>query len=165
MYYFGYCTWLEDAELRKYFPEAKAVTKAKAHNWKIEFRTAGNRRDRGWCHLANVDTLGKRAQGIVFEVDEKHLKDDFEDFDIVFLTVYGDDGKMYDCFTYILSDPGIPMRPPKYYWSHIPNGLVEQAFPNEYRNEVQAIYDSAAECPDADRTPPSSKPSKDRATR
>lgn len=38
MYYFAYCTWLSDAELRKYVPEARYVTKAKAHNWQIQFR-------------------------------------------------------------------------------------------------------------------------------
>ena len=32
MYYFGYCTYLLDSELRKYLPEAVTVTKATAPN-------------------------------------------------------------------------------------------------------------------------------------
>ncbi|WP_204317146.1 hypothetical protein, partial [Klebsiella aerogenes] len=27
MYYFGYCTWLDDPEVKRFMPEAKAVTK------------------------------------------------------------------------------------------------------------------------------------------
>jgi hypothetical protein len=166
MYYFGYCTWLHDAELRKYVPEAKFVTKAVARNHKVEFRTAGDRKDRGWCHLSNKGrALGANAQGIVFEVDDKHLQEDFDDFDIIYLTVHGNDGAVYDCFTYILTNPGIPMRPPEYYWRHIPEGLKEQNFPAEYHAVVQATYDEAAECPDANRSAPDAKPGKDANTR
>ncbi|MFC4118760.1 gamma-glutamylcyclotransferase [Nonomuraea zeae] len=158
MYYFGYCTYLLEAELRKYLPEAVAVTKAKAVNRQIQFRAAGERTDRGWCHLADTGTYGKAAQGIVFEVDDAHLKDDFDDFDIVFLTVQGDDGKHYDCFTYVLSQPGIRMRPPRFYWERVPQGLAEQEFPADYRAEVQQTFDEAAECPDFDRPVPAGKP-------
>ena len=166
MYYFGYCTWLEDAELRKYVPEARFVTKAKAHNHKVEFRAAGERRDRGWCHLADRgDVFGSEAQGAVFEVGDGRIHDDFDDFDIVYLTVHGDDGLAYDCFTYVLSTPGMPMRPPNYYWNHVPKGLVDMDFPVEYRNRVQKIYEAAAECPDADRLPPAAKPGRNAATR
>mgnify|MGYP000881573506 CR=1 FL=1 len=166
MYYFGYCTWLEDAELRKYVPEAKFVTKAIARNYRIEFRAADVRVDRGWCHLANKgDAFGIETQGIVFEVDDSRVKDDFDDFDIVYLTVHGADGVAYDCFTYVLTDPGTPMRPPNYYWQHVPDGLVEQGFPQEYRDFVQATYEAAAECPDADRPAPAAKPGKDASTR
>jgi hypothetical protein len=166
MYYFGYCTYLEEAELRKYLPEARMVTKAVAKNWKIEFRAAGDRCDRGWCHLSNKKTaLGKEAQGIVFEVDDGHVNDDFDDFDIVFITVHGADGKAYDCFTYILTQPGIPMRPPNFYWRRIPAGLKEQNFPHEYQAFVQSVYDEAAECPDADRPMPAAKPGRDASTR
>ncbi len=90
MYYFGYCTYLLDAELRKYLPEAVPVTKATAPNHQIQFRAAGDRTDRGWCHLADVGTLGKTAQGIVFEVNDDRVNDDFDDFDIVFLTGIGE---------------------------------------------------------------------------
>jgi hypothetical protein len=166
MYYFGYCTYLEDAELRKYLPEAVFITKAKAHNYKVEFRAAGTRTDRGWCHLSNKSAVhGNAAQGMVFLVNDERIRDDFDDFDIVFLTVYGDDGKMYDCFTYILSQPGIPMRPPKFYWRRIPAGLVEQNFPPEYRELVQSTYEKAAECPDADRPAPAAKPGRSASTR
>ncbi|MBI2756541.1 MAG: gamma-glutamylcyclotransferase [Chloroflexi bacterium] len=166
MYYFGYCTWLSDAELRKYIPEARFVTKATAKNHRVEFRAAGDRRDRGWCHLANKDrALGQETQGIVFDVDDAHLQDTFEDFDIVYLTVHGADGRAYDCFTYVLSHPGTPMRPPNFYWRHVPHGLEEQDFPAVYRARVLATYNEAAECPDADRPAPSAKPSREASTR
>lgn len=164
MYYFGYCTWLEDAELRKYVPEAKQVTKAVAKNHRVEFRAAADRRDRGWCHL-NDRAYGHDAQGIVFEVDDARVRENYDDFDIVFLTVRGADGVAYDCFTYILSEPGIPMRPPDYYWQHVPNGLKEQRFPDDYQAAVLATYEQAAACPDGDRAPPAVKPGRDAATR
>ncbi|MED7924392.1 hypothetical protein SMD20_09125 [Nonomuraea sp. LP-02] len=165
MYYFGYCTYLLDEELRKYLPEAVQVTKAKAVNHQIQFRAAGERTDRGWCHLANVGTYGKAAQGIVFEVDDTRMKDEFDDFDIVYLTVQGDDGKSYDCFTYILSRPGVRMRPPRFYWERVPNGLKEQNFPADYQAEVQRIFDEAAECPDFERPMPAGKPGRSADTR
>lgn len=166
MYYFGYCTWLEDAERNKYVPDSKFVTKATARNHKVEFRAAGDRRDRGWCHLANKGAaLGVDTQGIVYEVDDSHVKEDFDDFDIVFLTVHGDNGVAYDCFTYVLTSPGMPMRPPDYYWQHIPRGLEEQNFDPAYRAQIQATYDAAAECPDAHRPAPAAKPGKDASTR
>ncbi len=165
MHYFAYCTWLRDGELRKYVPEAKYVTKAKAHNRRVEFRASDDRTDRGWCHLADVDAWGFDTQGIVYEVDDARLKDDFDDFDIVAVTVHGDDGKTYDCFTYNLTRPGIPMRPPHYYWRHIPEGLEEQNFPEDYKAKVMEIFDSAAECPDFDRPAPGVTPGRDASTR
>ena len=72
MYYFAYCTWLEDAELRRYVPEARLVTPAVAKNHRVEFRAAGDRRDRGWCHLSNIGrAYGQETQGMVFEVDDR----------------------------------------------------------------------------------------------
>lgn len=165
MYYFGYCTYLLDAELRKYLPEAVPVTKATAPNHQIQFRAAGDRTDRGWCHLADVGTLGKTAQGIVFEVNDDRVNDDFDDFDIVFLTVRGEDGKAYDAFTYVLSQPGKPMRPPRFYWERVPSGLAEQKFPQDYRDEVQAIFDDAGECPDFERPAPAAAPGRSADTR
>ena len=166
MYYFGYCTYLLEDELRKYLPEARLVTKAKAVNHQIQFRAAGNRTDRGWCHLADRGSaLGKIALGMVFEVDDTRLNDHFDDFDIIYLTVAGDDGNHYDCFTYVLSQPGRRMRPPRYYWERVPNGLAEQNFPADYQAEVQRIFDEAAECPDFERPMPSGAPGKDASTR
>jgi hypothetical protein len=166
VYYFGYCTYLLESELRKYLPEAREITKAKAVNHQVQFRAAGDREDRGWCHLADRGSAyGKTVQGIVFEVDDSHLEDHFDDFDIVYLTVAGDDGKWYDCFTYVLSKPGIRMRPPRYYWERVPNGLAEQQFPPEYQNEVQRTFDEAAECPDFDRPMPAGAPGRDASTR
>ncbi len=166
MYYFAYCTWLEDAELRRYVPEARLVTPAVAKNHRVEFRAAGDRRDRGWCHLSNIGrAYGQETQGMVFEVDDSHLHDDFEDFDIIYITVHGADGVAYDCYTYGLSRPGIPMRPPNFYWRHIPAGLAEHGFPAEYRALIQATYEEAAPCPDADRSAPSATPGKAANTR
>lgn len=166
MYYFGYCTWLDEPELRRYQPEAALVTQAVARNHKVEFRAAADRTDRGWCHLTNVgDAYGVNTVGLVYECDDTRLKDDFEDFDIVFLTVAGDDGNYYDCFTYILSSPGVPMRPPKFYWNHVPVGMRRWKFAPTYIEQVEKTYDEAAECPDADRQPPSATPGKSAATR
>jgi hypothetical protein len=166
VYYFGYCTWLDEPELRRYQPEAKLVTRAVARNHKVEFRAAGSRTDRGWCHLSNVgDAYGAETVGLVYECDDARLQDDFDDFEIIYLTVMGDDGKFYDCFTYVLSQPGALMRPPKFYWNHIPVGMRKWTFPDSYINQVESTYGNAAECPDADRPPPSAIPGRAAATR
>jgi len=166
MYYFGYCTWLSSPELRKYMPEAQSVTQAEARNHKVEFRAASGRSDRGWCHLSNgQDAFGSSVIGLVLECDDRRATEEFDDFDIIYLTVHGVDGIAYDCFTYVLTEPGEPMRPPNYYWQHIPDGMREQGFPPEYIQEVTAIYQAATECPDAARPAPSGQPGRDAATR
>lgn len=160
MYYFGYCTFLPQDELDKYYPEAKRITKATAANREIEFRTASGREDRGWCHLADVHTYGKHARGEVFEVNEDRIDVDFDDFDIIFLTVKGDDGNYYDCFSYKLHDPGKRMRPPRYYWERIPRGFAERGFEQEYQDHLQRVFENSAECPDFDRPMPVGGPGK-----
>ena len=74
--------------------------------------------------------------------------------------MHGDDGKAYDCWTYRLSNPGVAMRPPNFYWQHIPDGLKAWKFPQAYIDSVQATFDAAAECPRADRPNPSATPGK-----
>jgi hypothetical protein len=162
MHYFAYCTWLNDPELRRFMPEARFVTKAYAANHRLQFHAAGTREDRGWCHLNGTgDAWGNKALGMVFE----HSPEDYEDFERFSLTVHGDDGKAYDCWTYRMTDPGIAMRPPNFYWQHIPDGLTANQFPQAYIDAVLATYNKAAPCPRADRPNPSAVPGKSAATR
>lgn len=167
MYYFAYCTWLDDAELRRFMPNAKLVTKAKAPNHRVTFHAAGNRTDRGWCHLNNTCAAAweNDCLGVVFEHENIHFKDDYDDFERCTVTVIGDDGKVYNCWTYRLITPGMPMRPPLYYWNHIPEGMKQHGFHQEYIQSVLDTYESAAECPNADRPNPSKIPGKSAATR
>jgi len=119
MFYFVYCTWLDEKELPKYSPKAVFVTKAKAVNVKVEFQAAGDRRDPGWCHLNDTAAArGEVTYGLIYMFPEEDSGVDYDDFDRNFLTVRGDDGNVYDCFTYRLNRPGVPMRPPTYYWRH-----------------------------------------------
>jgi hypothetical protein len=167
MYYFGYCTWLDDAELRRFMPNARQVTQAVAPNHRLTFHAAGERTDRGWCHFNNTcaDAWGTRCRGVVFEHENTHFSDDYDDFERCTVTVIGDDGKTYDCWTYRLTTPGIPMRPPHFYWNHIPKGMRDHGFPEAYVKSVLDTYEAAAECPDADRPNPSKIPGKSAASR
>jgi len=161
LYYFAYCTWLNDPEIRRYWPNVKAITKGYAANHRLQFHAAGDRSDRGWCHLNGVsDAHGVNALGVVFQHEPHQFNEDYDDFERFFLTVHGDDGKAYDCWTYRLSDPGMAMRPPNFYWEHIPTGLKAWQFPAEYIASVQATFDAAAPCPRADRPNPSAIPGK-----
>lgn len=158
-YYFAYCTWLNDPEIRRYMPKTKKITKGYAANYRLQFHAAAGRDDRGWCHLNGLpDAWGERCLGLVFEDDG--LTDDYDDFERFAITVHGDDGKAYDCWTYRMTNPGQPMRPPNFYWQHIPDGLKSEGFPAEYIAKVQAVYDAAAPCPRADRPNPSAVPGK-----
>lgn len=155
MLYFGYCTFLNEPELRHYLPRATAVTKGYAANHKVEFRGTTERSDRGWCHLANgPEARGSRAYGVVFEHPDDDFEVDFPAFERVFLTVHGEDGKMHDCWTYRLSSPGDRIRPPNYYWQHVPAGLAAWAFPEGVAEELLAEYDDAKPCTDPDQPPP-----------
>lgn len=161
MYYFAYCTWLNGPELARYFPVAKAVTRGHAVNHQLRFHAAGNRTDRGWCHFdSSARAWGQKAMGVVFEHPEHHFEEDYDDFERCAVTVYGEDGKTYDCWTYRLVTPGVAMRPPNFYWQHIPDGMKQWDFPAEYVESVQATFDAAAPCPRADRPNPSAIPGK-----
>jgi hypothetical protein len=161
MFYFCYCTFFDEEELKVYAPNAVFVTKAKAVNHRVEFRAASDRNDRGWCHLNDTASArGYTALGLVYMFSEEASAADFDDFERAFMTVRGDDGNIYDCFTWRLSDPGIPMRPPNYYWEHIPKGLKAWNMPEEYITLVQKTFDEAAPCPEADRPKPSETPGK-----
>ena len=166
MHYFAYCTWLNDAELRRYFPEARLVTKAHAANHRLQFHAAGDRNDRGWCHLNGTGAAwGNKALGVVFVHEPHHFTEDYDDFERFFLTVHGEDGKSYDCWTYRMTHPGIAMRPPNFYWQHIPDGMKQWQFPKAYVDSVLATYEAAAPCPRADRPNPSAIPGKSAASR
>ena len=159
MYYFVYCTFLNEPEMRIYLPDAEVICKAKAKNHRVSFNAAGKRENRGWCHLDDTPTgYGHDAYGLVVEHDEKWYSADYEDFERCWLTVYGDDGKTYECWTYRLIDPGIPMRPPHYYWHHIPVGLKQWNFPQEYVDKIMKTFEDAAECPDFMRPKPAGGP-------
>jgi len=163
MHYFAYCTYLDDAELKVYLPEARFVTKARVRDHQVRFHAAAERRDRGWCHLADVP--GEAALGIVYEVNDGREEDQFDDFETFRVTATGDDGNEYDCYTYRLLRPGVPMRPPNYYWRHIPLGLRNHEFPADYIEKVEGTYAAALECPDADRPKPAAAPGKSAASR
>jgi hypothetical protein len=132
----------------------------------LQFHAAGDRTDRGWCHFnSSADAWGNKCLGLVYEHPEKHFDEDYDDFERCSVTVHGDDGKFYDCWTYRMTRPGIPMRPPDFYWQHIPDGLHEKGFPHEYIDRVVATYNAAAPCPRADRPNPSAVPGKTADTR
>ena len=60
-YYFAYCTWLNDPEIRRYMPKTKKITKGYAANYRLQFHAAAGRDDRGWCHLNGLpDAWGER---------------------------------------------------------------------------------------------------------
>lgn len=167
MHYFAYCTWLDDKELRRFMPEARAITKGEATNHRLMFHAAGTRTDRGWCHLSSAvpSAWGHRCFGVVFEHEPAHFDEDYDDFERCSVTVLGEDGVTYHCWTYRLISPGIAMRPPDFYWMHIPEGLRQWGFPEGYVRTVISTYDAAAECPRADRPNPSAKPGKSADTR
>jgi hypothetical protein len=166
MLYFAYCTWLNDPEIHRYMPGCKPVTKGYAANNRLEFHAAGERKDRGWCHLNSAaDAWGEHCLGVVFEDDGKQFGEDYDDFERCAVTVHGDDGKIYDCWTYRMTRPGVAMRPPNFYWQHIPAGLKAWNFPPAYIAKVQAMFDAAAPCPNADRPNPSAVPGKSAASR
>lgn len=152
--YFGYGTFLDDAELLFYLPDAEKITKARAFNKKFVLCAHSGRQDRGYCHLTDkVEALGEVAHGIIVRHDPKYFID-YEGFERCFLTVYGDDGRMYDCWTLRMISPGVAMRPPNFYWNHIILGLKNSGFPEEYTEKIIELYERALPCPLEDMPDP-----------
>ena len=81
MHYFAYCTWLDDAELKRFMPAAKPVTKGYAANHQLRFHAAGERTDRGWCHLNARRRLGKEGLGRGLRAPESTSTEDYDDFE------------------------------------------------------------------------------------
>jgi len=152
--YFGYGTYLDDDEAKNYVPGARVVTTGVAKNRKFELRAFEGRTDRGYCHITDtIDALGSEVRGIIFEHDPKYFCE-YPGFERFFLTVYGDDGRMYECWSLRMTDPGVAMRPPDYYWKHIYDGLSKSGFPDDYVKSIYETYEAALPCPDPGRPEP-----------
>jgi len=155
MYYFGYCTFLNEPERKQYLPDGVAVTKGYAANRRVEFRGTTERSDRGWCHLTDGPAArGKRAYGVVFEHPDEAFEIDHPAFERCFLTVYGEDGITYDCWTYRLISPGEKIRPPNFYWAHVPAGLDRWQFPTSVAKDLMTEYEEARPSDDPDQPAP-----------
>lgn len=152
MYYFAFCTWLDDEVLSGYLPEAKLIAKGYAVNHKLRFYAIKGKEDRGWCNLDDTNTAyGHKTMGIIYEHDFEYYDKDYPGFERCFLTVYGEDGKTYDCWAYRLADPGIAMNPPDFYYNYIIEGLKKHDFPKDYIEEVKTTLESEEVCPRANR--------------
>lgn len=154
-YYFGWCTWMNSDELHRYWPEAKIIGKGYADNYRVLWMDASGRGDRGWCHLDNdTKSWGHVCEGIIAEVPKRYYGEQFDDFCCPALTVRGEDGKYYNCWTYTLGDPGQPMKAPYFYWDNCVAGLNEQGFGYEYIKEYLEEYTNAPDGPRMDRPNP-----------
>lgn len=149
--YFGYGTFLDDAELDYYLPGAVKVARARAANKILAFHAHEGMKNRGYCHLSDrIDAMGGFTWGILARHDERYFVD-YDGFERCFLTVYGDDGGTYDCWTLRMTKPGLAVRPPTYYWDHILSGLKAYNFAPGYTETIVKRYEDAlpAEDPDA----------------
>ncbi|MCT9934455.1 hypothetical protein N5079_30045 [Planotetraspora sp. A-T 1434] len=155
-YYFAYCTWLDPRLLKARAPSARVVTLGRAHNRRVEFRrSADSEGSKGWCHLSDTgDAWGRVAYGAIIEMGLPHDARVFAANGARFLSVYGDDGAVYDCWTYCLNNPGEPMKVPDYEWDHILTGIEAWTLPRSYGDELRATYDAAEACPDPGRANP-----------
>jgi hypothetical protein len=138
---------MDEPELRRFAPNAVFVTKAKAINHKVEFRAVKGRNDRGYCHISNAkNARGEVVYGLVYALTEAESVAEFDDFEQCFLTVRGDDGNVYDCFTQRMVEPGVAMRPPDYYVQHVIKGARAWDFPLEYQAKLQKTLDESSPC-------------------
>ena len=152
--YFGYGTYLDDEESLFYLPGAKKIVTAVAKNRAFEFHAHEGNRDRGYCHISDkAGANNSDVYGIIFKHDPKYFVD-YEGFERCFLTVYGADGKTYECWTLRMTKTGMAVRPPHYYWKHITIGLKLCSFPSDYVSGIYNMYEKALPCEDADRPNP-----------
>lgn len=141
MYYFGYCTFLDPAEMAIYLPDAKAVTKGYVQNSSINFVAIGDKTQVGRCHMdISPKSWGKRTIGVVIEHDEKYCVD-YPEFKRIAVTVHGADGKTYDCWTWVLENPSIPVKQSKEAWNHVTTGLKYYNFSKQECEGVYEAYD------------------------
>lgn len=83
--------------------------------------------------------------GLVVKHDPK-LFVDYPDFERCFLTVYGEDGKQYDCWTLRMTNPTDYIRPTKDYWALIDNGMVNNKLPEDYIQSIRETFESSIPC-------------------
>lgn len=147
-YYFAYGTYLDSTLLADRMPGAEIVTTARAVNRSLLFLSAAGGPRRGWCHLADRgEAWGKVAYGLVVSTTAID-SDRFGHNEARYLTVYGDDGATYECWTYCLQRPESAMRLPADEWEHICAGAAQWRLPDDYRDELVARHHAAAECSD-----------------
>lgn len=140
MYYFAYCTWLDEEHMRAVAPEAELVEHGSLPNHAVEFRAAEGRLG-GSCHISNsVEAYGKEARGVIFQVDDRHFRTEYAGSRVAFYTVTGESGRGYECFTYILSEPREIDTPRPEYWRHIDDGARRWGLPSAYVSELAARH-------------------------
>jgi hypothetical protein len=143
--YFAYCTYMDpDLVGQKIRGGCDFVTKGTAVGHTLQFRTAGAR-DRGWCHISNgPDGEGQVCLGIIYETNDRSRGSGFDHYERIFLTVHGEDGKTYDCYTSRLVAPGAPMALPDSEWEHVSAGMKRWGFPETYVSYVERLQREAA---------------------
>lgn len=148
MLYFGYCTMLERAEMRRLCPGAKPLGVYRLEGYRLRFSAFHDDRSRGSCDLE--ERPGHRMWGLLYEMvpEEYAALDLMAGVDKGYLaridiTVTNEPGESRAATTYKSPAPGGPFGPSAAYVRPILTGARELDLPAEYVEELEEIVAAA----------------------
>ena len=147
MLYFGYCTLLETANMRRYCPTAAPVGVGSLSGYKLCFDTYGSGDPRGGCNLRLA--AGEEILGVLYELTPGELSGldsisgvDRGYYQRIDVTVTRE-GHEIPAVTYRIPAPGGPFHPPAEYVRPILDGAREWRLPEEYIARLVQIIEAA----------------------
>lgn len=144
MLYFGYCTLLDFASMKRYAPTAKLKGIAYLADSALAFAAYSTDPLRGGCTIA--DAPNKLLAGALYEL----TAGEFQDLDAVSgvhegwyrrtdVRVRSADGKVIRATTYIIPNPIEPFAPSPEYVAPIFRGAADLKLTREYREGLYEI--------------------------
>ena len=143
-FYFGYCTMLEAAEMKRLCPGARALGVYQLSGYRMRFSRFHDEPTQGSCDLEVLD--GHRLWGVLYEMvgTEYDALDVMAGVDRGYLqridvTITNDNGDTRCATTYRSPRPGGAFKPSVAYTRPILAGAGELRLPAAYIQELEAI--------------------------
>ena len=131
---FGYCTFLEAAQIKKFHPDAKSLGIGRYPGHKLVFSAFGQDKTRGGCDLQVAE--GEEVLGVMYEVAPKIVPpgavNKYPEYKDVDIKVIAEDGRIVKAFTAICTEPAGPFHPSAEYTRPILDGARSLQLPPEY---------------------------------
>ena len=142
--YFGYCTMLEAAEMRRLCPGAEPLGVYQMEGYRLRFSAFHDDSTKGSCDLET--SKGHRMWGLLYRMvpAEYDALDVMAGVDRGYLSridvdVFNADGEQLQATTYKSPQPGGPFSPAESYTRPILDGARELELPPAYIAELDAI--------------------------
>lgn len=144
MLYFGYCTLLDFASMKRYAPTAKLRGLGYLPDSALAFASYSTDPLRGGCTIAKAP--GRMLAGALYELTEGEFRDldqasgvDQGWYQRIDVLVENADGSTTSATTYIIPSPIEPFAPSPEYVAPIFRGAADLDLTPQYRQELREI--------------------------